>query len=102
VNVSPEGGGAVDIGGARPAAYPFSTGLDNGTEIDFTAVSSFWYRFTGWSGDLEGAENPSRVVIDCEKEITAHFALNWLLISGLASSLAVAVFLVVVLVIRRK
>ncbi len=102
MNVSPEAGGAVDIGGARPTAYPFSTGLDNGTEIDLTAVPSFWYRFTGWSGDLEGAGSPSRVIIDCEKEITAHFALNWPLIGGLAGGPAVAVFLVAFLVIRRK
>ena len=102
MNVSPEGGGEVDIDDARPTAYPFSTGLDSGTEIDFNAVPSFWYRFTGWSGDLEGAGNPSRVIIDCEKEITAHFALNWPLFGGLAGGLAVGVFLVVVLVIRRE
>ncbi len=92
----------MDIGGAVPTSYPFSTAFDSGTEVDFTAVPSFWYRFTGWSGDLDGAENPSEVVIDCEKEITAHFALNWSLIGGLAGGLAVAVFLVVVLVIRRE
>lgn len=92
----------MEIGGARPAAYPFSTAFDSGTEVDFTAVPSFWYRFVDWGGDLEGAENPSQVVIDCEKEITAHFALNWPLIGGLAGGLAVAVFLVVVLVIRRE
>ncbi len=102
MNVSPDNGGGVDIGGAIPTAYPFSTALDSGTEVDFTAVPSFWYRFVDWGGDLEGAENPSRVVIDCEKEITAHFALNWWLIGGLAGGLAVAVFLVVVLVIRRE
>ncbi len=92
----------MEIGGARPAAYPFSTAFDSGTEVDFTAVPSFWYRFVDWGGDLEGAENPSLVVIDCEKEITARFALNWPLIGGLAGGLAVAVFLVVVLVIRRE
>jgi hypothetical protein len=102
VNVSPENGGKIEIGGAVPAAYPFSTAFDSGAEVDFTAEPSFWYRFVGWSGDLEGAENPSLVVIDCEKEITAHFSLNWPLIGGMSGGVLVLVFLVVVLIIRRE
>ena len=102
MTVSPDDSGAVQLDEAVPSSYPFSTTFDSGTEVDFTAIPSFWYRFAGWSGDLEGAENPSLVIIDCEKEITAHFALNWSLIGGLAGGLAVAVFLVVVLVIRRE
>lgn len=92
----------MDIGGARPASYPFTTTLDSGTEVDFTAIPSFWYRFSGWSGDLEGVENPATLVIDCEKEVTARFSLNWPLIGGMSGGVLLLVFLVVVLIVRRE
>ncbi len=92
----------MDIDGIRLASYPFSAAFDSGTEIEMAAVPSFWYRFTGWSGDLEGTENPSTLVIDCEKEVTARFSLNWPLIGGLSGGALLLAFLVFVLIIRRN
>ncbi len=45
----------------------------DGVEVDVTAESHEGWYFDGWSGDLEGAERKVTVMMDSDKELTAHF-----------------------------
>jgi NOL1/NOP2/fmu family ribosome biogenesis protein len=53
-----------------------ATYLD-GTAITVTATPGSALPFTGWSGDLAGATNPVKLVIDGHKLFTAHFATGY-------------------------
>ena len=44
-----------------------------GTRVTLTAIPDSGYRFTGWSGDLSGSENPVIIAMDGDKNITAGF-----------------------------
>ena len=44
-----------------------------GTVVSLTAVPDTGWKFTGWDGDLSGAENPASVTVDAPKSITATF-----------------------------
>lgn len=48
---------------------------DSGATVQLTAASNQGYYFTGWSGDLTGALNPTSVVMNGNKNITANFAI---------------------------
>jgi uncharacterized repeat protein (TIGR02543 family) len=50
-------------------------GYDEGTEVTITAAAAVGYQFTGWSGDVTGTENPTSVVMDGDKSVTANFEL---------------------------
>ena len=45
-----------------------------GTNVTLTAFPEQGHRFTGWSGDLAGAENPAILVMDADKIVSATFA----------------------------
>lgn len=45
-----------------------------GTELTLTAIPDSGYKFTAWSGDLSGSENPVILTMDGDKSITAGFA----------------------------
>ena len=85
-----------------PPSYPFTYDLDSGTVVAIEAVPRFGYDFNGWSGDLSGADNPVFLTIDCNKNITATFSIDWLLIVSATVGLVAAILLVSVLIIRRK
>jgi uncharacterized repeat protein (TIGR02543 family) len=60
-------------------ANPSGREHPSGTIIELTAKAKENYYFTGWEGDLTGIENPKRITIDKEKNITANFKiLNFL------------------------
>jgi hypothetical protein len=48
------------------------------------ATADEGYVFDHWSGDLTGSENPRAVVMDSDKNITAHFVLSTGSISNIA------------------
>lgn len=46
---------------------------EEGTKVTLTAVSNFGYKFSGWSGDLSGVENPTTITMNANKNVTANF-----------------------------
>ncbi len=83
-------GSAYDIGADEhiPTAYPVTVGVagsgeaeppagehvvDFGAEIPFTAIPAPGWLFAGWEGDLVGAENPTTLLVDGPKVVTAVF-----------------------------
>ena len=65
--VDPAGSGTVELnppGGTYPA----------GTEVTLTANPAAGYDFDHWSGDLTGSNNPATIIMDANKNVTAHFA----------------------------
>ena len=56
-------GGSVSDGGT----------YDEGTEATITATPSAGYQFSGWTGDFIGSENPAKINISGDKNITANF-----------------------------
>jgi len=66
LTVATKGKGNVTLnppGGAYPA----------GTVVTLTAVPGSGFRFTGWSGALSGLANPTTLVINGNKSVTATF-----------------------------
>ena len=60
---SPADGGSVIGGGTYKA----------GAIANITAVPNTGWRFNHWEGDLEGDDNPAKVVVNEEKSVTAVF-----------------------------
>ena len=46
---------------------------EDGTEVTLTAIPDDGYEFTSWSGDMTGTDNPTTILIDGDKNITAEF-----------------------------
>ena len=44
-----------------------------GTEVTLTAVPDSGWRFSHWSGAIEGTENPITFIMDSDKGVVAHF-----------------------------
>jgi hypothetical protein len=51
-------------------------GYKLGETVTLRAIADAGYKFERWSGDLAGAQNPVRVIMHANKNITAHFAPN--------------------------
>lgn len=66
--VDPAGSGTVELDPAGPT-YP------SGTTVTLTANPAAGYAFDHWSGDLSGSDNPATIVMDADKNVTAHFVL---------------------------
>lgn len=64
VQSNPPDGGTID---------PGSGTYEAGTQKTITATAAPGYRFERWSGDASGTSNPTRVVMDSDKNITANF-----------------------------
>jgi len=95
-------GGTVSIDQTVPSSYPFTYNFDDDTSVAVEAVPDFGYVFDGWSGDLSGAANPTTLLIDCDKNITASFSLDRTLIGTAIGSLVLIGLLVSVLIIKRR
>lgn len=76
MNVSPGGGGNVEVDGYTPASYPYSRSFVQYTNVPLEAVPSAGYEFANWSGDLTGSINPTSINMTCSKSVTAHFTLK--------------------------
>jgi hypothetical protein len=74
VDVSPSGGGDVEIKGELPHNYPVVRTLDASQPVSLEALPADGYYFVGWSGEISGNENPIEVKLTTgNAEITAHF-----------------------------
>ncbi len=47
-----------------------------GTVVTVTANANTGYQFDGWSGDLSGSANPTTIIMNTNKSITASFVSN--------------------------
>ncbi|NLH75142.1 MAG: hypothetical protein GX456_19015 [Verrucomicrobia bacterium] len=68
---------ALDIavaGGGTVVRSPDSTLYDDGQTVTLTAVPDLNWRFTGWSGDASGSDNPLTVVMNTNKTVRAMFS----------------------------
>jgi uncharacterized repeat protein (TIGR02543 family) len=59
-------GGTTD---PAPGIYTY----DSGAEVTIAAIPESGYRFSGWSGDASGTDNPVTITMDSDKSITANF-----------------------------
>lgn len=62
-NVFPANGGTVSGAGI----------YNKGTSVDINAIPATGYQFDHWSGDLSGNVNPTIILMNDNKSITAHF-----------------------------
>jgi uncharacterized repeat protein (TIGR02543 family) len=60
-------------GSGSIVANPAQASYDEGTTVTLTAVPDAGWQFTGWSGDLTGNTNPSTLLMDAPKSVTANF-----------------------------
>jgi hypothetical protein len=61
------------IGSGSVGLNPTGGSYPSGTVVTLTATAGTGWRFSGWSGDLNGADNPNAVTIDGDKIATAIF-----------------------------
>ncbi|MGD0978566.1 MAG: hypothetical protein ABR962_05425 [Candidatus Bathyarchaeia archaeon] len=61
------------VGNGTVTQSPLNTTYVSGTIVTLTAVASFNWTFSGWTGDLSGAQNPANVTMNGNKNITATF-----------------------------
>jgi uncharacterized repeat protein (TIGR02543 family) len=73
VDVSPSGGGTVEVDEIVSSSFPVTSSFSNGTSVSLKAVPTSGYNFNNWSGDLFGTTNPTTIVMGCNKKITANF-----------------------------
>ncbi len=64
INVSPTGGGSVSPSGGS---------YDPGVTVTIVATANSGYTFDHWSGAASGTDPTTTMVMDADKEITAHF-----------------------------
>lgn len=65
LSVSADGEGTVS---PDSGSYPL------GDTVSISATAQQGWFFTGWSGDVTGSDNPTSIVMNSDKSITAHFA----------------------------
>jgi len=46
-----------------------------GTEVTLYAVANSGYKFSNWSGDISGTQNPINITLDSDKVVVANFVL---------------------------
>ena len=78
LTVNTIGEGTVLINGSP---YETPKPFISGTEIDLEAVASSGWEFHMWTGDLSGDNNPTSIIMDSDKEITAQFSSGDLIIT---------------------
>ena len=74
MDVSPAGGGIVEVNQTTPSSYPSTSTFTNKAYVHLEAIPTPGYYFANWSGALSGTTNPITITIDCNKKITANFA----------------------------
>ena len=66
LDVTTEGEGSVEIN-------PYKDYYEQETEITVIAEPDEFWKFVKWTGDLEGEDEEITIIMDEDKEITAHF-----------------------------
>ena len=74
MDVSSGDSGIVLIDQNAHFSYPFTSAFSSGESVSLEAVPANGYRFDSWGGDLSGNTNPEKIVITCDKKITANFS----------------------------
>ena len=72
LTIAATAGGTTNL---TPGIYTY----DPGTQVTLTATANADYRFSGWSGDVSGANNPITITMDSDKSITANFIRQYTL-----------------------
>jgi hypothetical protein len=110
VDVSPRGGGDIEVNGTAPSSYPDSSTFAQGASVALRAVPAPGYEFDHWSGVPSGSEkeNPTTIPVASATEVTAHFTKPgsfpwWLILVGIVAFLLAIIIgrLVYRLAIRR-
>jgi len=68
------------IGSGSVQKNPDQATYAYGTAVNLTAFPDSYWTFAGWSGDLTGTENPTTILMDSNKNITATFTTEQLLL----------------------
>jgi len=68
VTCEPAAWGSVTLTPTQPVG-----GYVSGTSVNLMAVGEEGYAFDIWTGDLSGSANPSSIVMDSNKAVTANF-----------------------------
>jgi predicted extracellular nuclease len=69
VTVDPVGGGSVTKEPDQPT-------YQHGTTVNLTASQAMGYHFVDWTGDASSTANPLTLIMNGNKSVVAHFALN--------------------------
>jgi|GEM_PF-423573 len=67
VSIEPEASGSLTLD-PPGGTYAWDT------EVTLTAVCGLGYAFDHWSGDLSGTTNPTTIIMDADKTVTANFS----------------------------
>jgi len=94
------GGDYIQTGEFTPSSYPETIYYDSGSVAKLEAVPDFGHVFDGWSGDLSGTNYPIYLLIDCDKNVTANFSINWLLAGGGIGGVVLVIVIISVLIIK--
>lgn len=70
LNLKIEGEGTVD---EKIVPNPSGREYPHGTIVELTPKPKAGWEFDSWSGDLTGNENPKRITVDKQKNVTAKF-----------------------------
>jgi hypothetical protein len=76
LTVNVVGSGNVKINNTiTPSSYPNSTNWTSGDNVTLLAIPVNGWGFVNWTGDIPGpaTANPSYVIMDSDKNVTAHF-----------------------------
>ena len=74
MDVSPSVGGVIEVNENVLFSYPSTSTFTSGASVHLEAMPASGYRFNNWTGDLSSTTNPTTIVIDCDKKITANFS----------------------------
>ncbi len=64
------------VGPGTIVRNPNATNYESGTNVQITAVPAVGHSFTGWSGAVTGMTNPTTVLMNAHKTVTATFVIN--------------------------
>jgi uncharacterized repeat protein (TIGR02543 family) len=67
--------GSVEVDGTAQT-LPWSGTFEYGSTVALHAVGDTGYHFTGWSGALTSSVNPTTILIDGNRNVTANFAID--------------------------
>jgi uncharacterized repeat protein (TIGR02543 family) len=71
------------IGSGSVTKDPDQATYTSGTQVILTAIPTDGYEFIGWTGDLTGTANPSTIVINDNKTVTASFDVTYVSLGSL-------------------
>jgi hypothetical protein len=63
----------VKVNDYPPAPPGLYSGITAGSTVTLTAIKNPGYYFSNWTGDVTGTANPTTLVANCDKTVTANF-----------------------------